>query len=138
MSITYYGSTKDEAVSEAWMAVYVDANSVATRMGKSMLSNGDSGNLMIWANCSANSDGLSCTNNPEGFATSYTLSKATCTTPKYVSSGYHYGDYEVTCKIKRTRCLKYKNGQEYMQNSSTEYTYYCCKSLTSDTHCKVR
>ncbi len=138
LTFTYYAQKEGDAVDKAYSAVSTSANAVANRMGTQMYSAGDNGTLFIWADCSVGSNGLSCTDNRDGFATSYTLAKSTCSEPEYVSSGYHNGEYKVTCKVKRTRCLKYKNGGEYMQNSSTEYVYYCCKSSKSDTHCKVR
>lgn len=138
LTITYISESKNDAADKAYMAVFTDATQIANSQGKSCLAAGDNGNLFIYANCTTNYDGLSCTSNADGWPISYYVSKSSCSAPKEITSGIHMGEYTVTCNVKRNRCIKYKNGQEYMQNSSTEYTYYCCKSLTSDSHCKVR
>ena len=137
LTIKGYGKTDSDAQTDAYDKVRLGANAYAVSMGKSMLSNGDSGDLFIFYNCSiSGGDTFICSGNSSGWPISYSVSKSSCTYGE--GTGDDVGQRVATCTVKARRCVKYKNGQEYMQNSSTEYTYYCCKTLNSDSHCKVR
>ena len=101
---------------------------------------GESGQMFIYSVCDSGGDGnpMSCTSNVGGWPITYQVGGTSCGSPVEVTSGHYKGQYRTSCTVKKVQCIKYKNGLEFMQNSSTERTYYCCNSSTSWSSCKKR
>lgn len=93
---------------------------------------GEAGQMYIFSSCSSGglNQKMTCTSNTSGWPIAYV---PTCTAEQQSPTRWL-----ATCTVKKQQCVKYKNGLEFMQNSQTTRTYYCCKSLNSYKTCKKR